>query len=162
MGHLRHQLILCLLCGIACAQEASNAPPTSRLDEYMETGMEVAGVRAPYYDEAGNLKAQLYGGHARMLQGGMADVTNLRIDVYEDGKVVMTVFAPKCLTRVVEKGKEQILAVESDGDVLIDMEQMTVSGRGFRFSSDSNRFEILSDARILVKEAARRDEGVEL
>ncbi len=162
MGHLRYQLIIGLLCGIACARDTTNAPPTSRLDEYMETGMEIAGVRAPYYDEAGNLRAQLYGGQARMLEGGMADVTNLRIDVYEDGEVAMTVFAPKCLTKVVEKGKERILMVESDGDVLIDMDEMTISGRGFRFSSDSNRFEIHSDAKVLVKESARKAEEVTL
>ena len=69
-------------------------------DEYLETGMEVAGVRAPYYDDNGELKAQLYGGHAKVLEGGVADVTNLRIDVFQDGEVVMTIFPPRCFTKI--------------------------------------------------------------
>lgn len=150
-----------MLCGAAFAQEATNAPAPTPLDEYMETGMEVSGIRAPYYDEEGNLKAQLYGGHAKILEGGVADVSKIRIDVYDRGVVTMTLFAPQCMTRVVEKGKAKVLSVESDGDVLIEMDQLSIYGRGFRFSSDSNRFEILSEPKVLVKEAARNDVGME-
>ena len=46
--------------------------------------------------------------------------------------------------------------------MLIDMEQMTVSGRGFRFSSKENRFEIDHDSKVLVKESARRMDEVGL
>lgn len=157
-----HLMIACLVCSSLCAQEASNTPSSSKLDEYMETGMEVAGVRAPYYDEEGNLKAELYGEHAKILEGGVAEVTNIRIDVFNNGAVFMTVFAPLCRTRVVEQGGEKYLAVESNGDVLIDMEQMTISGVGFRFTSQSNRFEILSEAQVLVKETARDVKGLAL
>lgn len=157
-----HLIIASLVCSCVCAQEASNEPAPSRLDEYMETGMEVAGVRAPYYDEEGNLKAELYGEHARILEGGVAEVTNIRIDVFNEGAIFMTVFAPLCRTRVVEAGGEKYLSVESNGDVLIDMEQMTISGSGFRFISQNNRFEILSDAKVLVKEPARDMKGLEL
>jgi len=150
-----------LLCGIASAQDVSNAPVASRLDNYIETGMEVSGIRAPYYDEEGNLQAQLYGGYAKILEGGVADVTNIRIDVYDKGVVVMTLFAPQCLTRVVEKGAEKVLTVESEGDVLIEMEQISIIGRGFLFSSDSNRFEILSEPKVLVKESVRYAQGDE-
>ncbi len=155
-------LFACFVCGFALAQEATNAPAPSRLDEYMETGMEVSGVRAPYYDEEGHLQAQLFGGHAKILEGGVADVTNIRIDVYDKGEVTMTVFAPHCFTRIIEKGKEKVLSVESDGDVLIEMKQLSISGRGFTFSSDSNRFEILTEPKVLVKEAARNQKGLEL
>lgn len=128
----------------------------------METGMEVAGVRAPYYDDEGNLQAQLYGGHAKILEGGVANVEDLRIDVYQDGVVFMTVYAPQCYTRVIEKGKKKILSVDSDGDVLIEMNEMTISGRGFRFTSDNNRFEILNDSTVLVKESAHQMKGMGL
>lgn len=150
------------MCSSVCAQEAVNDQPPSRLDEYMESGMEVAGVRAPYYDEEGQLKAELYGEQVKIIGGGVADVTNIRIDVYEQDAVFMTVFAPRCQTRVVEQGAEKVLVVESDGDVLIEMEQMTIAGRGFRFTSTSNRFEILSEAKVLVKEAAPDVKGLAL
>lgn len=159
---LNHLLAVLALCSGVCAQNAGNEASPSKLDEYMETGMEVAGVRAPYYDDGGNLKAELFGEHAKILEGGVAEVTNIRIDVFEEGAVFMTVFAPRCYTRVVERGADKFLSVESDGDVLIDMEQMTIAGRGFIFTSESNRFEILSEATVLVKEAAQDMKGLEL
>lgn len=122
----------------------------------------VSGVRVPYYDEEGNLKAQLFGGHATVLDQGKADVTNLRIDLYQDGAVAMTVFAPQCYTQVVEVDGRNTLQVYSDGDVLIDMEQMSIYGRGFRFSSETTRFEILSDSKVIVRESARNMEGLAL
>jgi len=132
------------------------------LDGYMETGMEVSGVRAPFYDDDGNLQAQLYGGHAKILEGGVAEVTNLRIDVFQEGEIVVTIFAPRCFSRMIEKDGKKTLAVDSEGDVLIDMEQMTIAGRGFRFTSEQNKFEVLHDAKVLVKEAARNAGGLEL
>lgn len=137
-------------------------PSASMLDEYMETGMEVSGVRAPYYDDEGNLLAQLYGGHAKILEGGVAEVTNLRIDVFQDGVISMTLFAPYCFTRMVEKEGKKTLVVDSDGEVLIAMEQMTIAGRGFRFTSEENKFEILHDSKVLVKDAMRDMGGLEL
>jgi hypothetical protein len=157
-----HTISVCLVCGIACAQEDRNDQSPSKLDSYMETGMEVAGIRAPYFDDEGKLKAELYGEHAKILEGGVAEVTNIRIDVFEHDTVFMTVFAPHCYTRVVEQDGEKVLFVESTGDVLIDMEQMTIAGRGFLFTSESNRFEILAEAKVLVKEAAQEMKGLEL
>ena len=101
-------------------------------------------------------------GCTQLDEGGIAEVTNIRIDVFEEGAVFMTVFAPKCYTQVVEQGEDKFLSVESEGDVLIDMEQMTIAGRGFLFTSENNRFEILSEAKVLVKEAAQNMKGLEL
>ncbi len=143
-----------LVAAAAFAQDAE-VPSTSKLDEYMEAGMEVAGVRAPYYDENGELQARLYGGHAKVLEGGVAEVANLRIDVFQDQKVFATVFAPACFTKIVDVDGRNTLVVYSEGDVLLDMEEMTISGRGFRFSSENNQFEILHDSTVLVKASAR-------
>lgn len=152
--------ILLLMC---CTRiSAEDAPSANKLDEYLETGMEVAGVRTPYYDDDGELKAQLYGGYAKVLEGAVADVTNLRIDVYQDGEVFMTIFAPQCFTKIDESADKKSLLVYSEGEVLIDLDQMTITGRGFRFSSEDNHFEILNDSIVLVKESARNMKGVEL
>jgi hypothetical protein len=154
---------LLLFSGFVGASENSTNPPSVlSLDEYVETGMEVSGVRAPYYDEEGNLRAQLFGGQARILEGGMADVSDIRIDVYKEGVEIMTLYAPQCFTRVVQKGKEKILSVESEGDVLIEMEQMTIAGKGFRFMSDSSRFEIFSEARVLIRDSMQHLGELEL
>ncbi len=155
---LLNALVLFGMCVVTHAQE----PAPSKMDQYFDAGMEVAGVRVPYYDEDGKLQAQLYGGGAKVLAGGKADVTNLRLDVYQDGAVAMTLFAPQCFTETVEEGGRSILVVYSDGDVLIEMEQMSICGKGFRFSSDTSRFEILDDAKVIVKESAKNMEGLTL
>ena len=162
MKAVLHSLIVLLLCGTVFAQEAAKAPSASKLDEYLAAGMEVAEFHVPYYDDDGEKRAELYGGYARVMEGGIADVANLRIDVFQDGEVFMTLFAPQCFTKIDETEETKVLVVYSEGDVLIDMEQMTVAGRGFRFTSDANRFEILHDSKVLVKESARNMQGVEL
>ena len=156
------QMLALILALPIFAQDSAKEPSASKLDEYLATGMEVAEIHVPYYDDDGELRAQLYGGSARVREGGIADVANLRIDVFQDGEVFMTLFAPQCFTKIDESGENKVLVAYSDGDVLIDMEQMTVSGRGFKFSSDANRFEILHESKVLVKESARSMQGVDL
>jgi len=157
-----HFIVLLFVCGAVRAQATPDVPAPTKLDEYMEAGMEVSGVRVPYYDDDGNLRAQLYGGHAKVLDGGVAGITNLRVDVFQDGEVIMTIFAPQCFTKMIDQDDKKILSVYSEGDVLIDMEQMSIIGRGFRFSSEQNRFEILHDSKVLVKEVARNMPELEL
>jgi hypothetical protein len=161
---LYYFLTLSFVCGVACAQEPA-AEPAKGLGSYMETGMEVTGIRAPYYDDEGNLKAQLYGDFAKVVEGGVADITNLQIDIYQDGEIMMTIFAPQCFSKVVEPDGDvtkRAFAVYSDGDVLIDMDAMTIAGRGFEFTSENNRFTIHHDSKVLVKRATPGMRGVEL
>ncbi|MCK5676670.1 MAG: hypothetical protein KAH99_06605, partial [Verrucomicrobia bacterium] len=53
----------------------------------MGTGMEISGFRVPDYDEQGKLRAQLYGEHAKVREGGEVEITNLKIEMYKDGEV---------------------------------------------------------------------------
>jgi len=113
------------------------------------TGMEVSGFRVPDYDEKGQLRAQLYGEHAMMLEDGEVEITNLKIEMYRDGEVVMTVFSPHCFFNMDSR------QAHSEGRVLIESGFMTVVGRGFTWSAKAGRFEILHDSKVLVKEAAQ-------
>lgn len=112
-------------------------------------GMEVSGFRVPDYDDQGELRAQLYGEHAKVLDGGDVEITNLKIEMYEDGIVVMTVFAPHCFFNVDSR------QARSDGRVLIESGLMTVVGRGFTWSASAGRFEITNDSKVLVKQDAK-------
>jgi len=150
---VKRRLII-LLSAAACwcgAQDSTNTPPVSALDEFIETGMEVAGIRAPYYDDAGILKAELFGEQAKVLADGSVDITNLRIDIYENDRVTITVFAPQCFVVTGTSADGGGFTAHSGGDVLITLDQGMITGRGFRFSSESSRFEILDDARVLVQ-----------
>lgn len=152
----------CLLCGVTRAQVATNVNVSTAMGNSLETGMVVEGLRVPYYDENGILQAVLFGGRATALGGGAADITNIRIDLYEDDKVIMTVFAPQCYSRMLEQDSKSVLAIESEGDVLIELEGITIVGRGFRFQSDRNRFELLSEAKVIVSEDLRNSGDLEL
>ena len=125
-----------LLCGVVCAQD-------------MGVGMEVSGFRVPDYDEHGALRAQLYGEHARVLDEGEVEITNLKIELYKEGVVAMTVFAPHCFFNMDSR------LARSEGRVLIESELMTVVGRGFTWSAEAGRFEILNESKVLVKQAAK-------
>lgn len=132
------------------------------LYEYFDSGDGVEGFNFTFYDENNVRRAELYAGYAKLLKNEVVDVTNLRIDVYDEGKVIMTIYAPQCFTSIGQAVDEKMLNVHSEGDVLIEMEQMSIVGKGFRFSSDQNKFEILSDSRIFIRESARSMDGVEL
>lgn len=129
-------LILLAVCGVAVAQDFG-------------VGMEISGFRVPDYDDQGNLRAQLYGGYAKVLEGGDVEITNLKIEMYKDGKVAMTVFAPRCFFNMDTR------EARSKGRVLIESGLMTVAGRGFSWSAGAGRFEILYDSKVLVKQAAK-------
>jgi hypothetical protein len=115
----------------------------------MGTGMEISGFRVPDYDEQGQLRAQLYGEHAKVLEKGVVEITNLKIEMYKDGEVAMTVFSPHCFFNMETK------QARSEGRVLIESGLMTIVGRGFTWSAVAGRFEILHDSKVLVKEAAQ-------
>jgi len=139
-------LALVCVCGMASAQNMD-----------MGTGMEIYGFRVPDYDEQGELRAQLYGGHAKVLEGGEVEITNLKIEMYRDGEVVMTVFSPHCFFNM------ETRQARSESRVLIDSGMMTIVGRGFTWSAEAGRFEILHDSKVLVKEAAQSEmRGLEL
>ena len=115
----------------------------------MGVGMEISGFRVPDYDEQGRLRAQLYGEHAKVLEGGVVEITNLKIDMHKNGKIAMTVFSPHCFFNT------ETRKAYSEGRVLIESGMMTLVGRGFSWSAEAGRFEILHDSKVLVKESAK-------
>lgn len=135
---LNYFLVLLVVCGVAVAQDFG-------------TGMEVSGFRVPDYDDQGTLRAQLYGEHAKVLEGGEVEITNLKIEMFKDGKVAMTVFSPHCFFNMDSR------QAHSEGRVLIESGLMTIVGRGFAWSAEAGRFEILHESKVLVKEAAKAD-----
>jgi hypothetical protein len=136
------KLSFILIVAVACMGHAQ---------QDMGVGMEISGFRVPDYDDQGQLRAQLYGEHAKVLDKGVVEITNLKIEMYKDGKVAMTVFSPHCFFNM-----ETRLA-RSEGRVLIESGLMTLVGRGFTWSAEAGRFEILHDSKVLVKEAAKAE-----
>ncbi len=110
-----------------------------------QTGQTVSGFRLPEYDEQNNLKSELIGEFAKVLPDGIIDITQLKIDFYNDGKVDMTVTAPQCTY------KQQEGTAVSDSAVRIARDNMVVTGEGFSWNGHDERFEIFKNAKVVLK-----------
>jgi hypothetical protein len=120
-----------------------------------DAGQTVKGFRVPEYDDNNNLKSELFGDFARVLPDGVIEITQLKINVHNEGKVDMTVTAPKC----VYNQKDGL--AKSDSAVRISRENMVVTGTGFNWTGQARRFEILSQVKVVLKDAHKQmDTGV--
>lgn len=166
--YLYRFLAVWVLAGVwACWAEEDGGARPSALSKYIEKGMESSGVRFPLYNEDGSLQAQFFGQRLKVMEGTSVEIINLKVEVYREGRVAATIFAPQCFSNVdISKGTAQgsELFVHSDGEVLIEADEVTFSGRGFKLQTDGKklRFEVLHDSKVLVKEAAQQMEGVRL
>jgi hypothetical protein len=112
-------------------------------------GQTVTGFRVPDYDENNNLKTLLLGDFAKVLPDGVIEITGLRIEVYQQGKVAMVVTAPHCRFHQKE-GKAQ-----SDGDVQVANEDMVVTGKGFEWTNQEEVFKIHSQTHVVLRNVRR-------
>lgn len=120
-------------------------------------GMEIYGFRVPDYDDDQVLRAQLYGAHAKVLEDGVVEITNLKIEMYQEGKVVMTIFSPHCFFN-----RETKKAYSTDR-VLMESDLMTVVGNGFSWDAAAGSFQVLHKSKVLIKKAASANfEGLKL
>ena len=131
-----------LLVPLARAEDRSSTPKSD-----VQT---VSGFQVPEYDDEGNLKSKLFGDFAKVLPEGVIEISQLRIEFYEKGHVNMTVTAPRCLYDQ-KKG-----SAESDADVRIAREDMVVTGKGFSWNNKDQVFQILTQAKVVVKQAREK------
>ena len=120
--------------------------PAYAADEDAQT---VTCFRVPEYDEQNNLKSELFGDFAKILPDGVIEITKLKVDLYSDGKIDVTVTAPKC------KYDQKNSTADSDSEIRIARENMVVTGVGFTFNSHDQRFQIMKQARVVLKEAQK-------
>ena len=109
-------------------------------------GMELEGFRVPEYNKDGTMKSQLFGERAVLKENGLVEITDLKIEFYQPGKSDVTITAPRC------NYERQSRNAESDGPVRIDMQEMTVTGRGFLCEGREYQFQILNDVRMVLKD----------
>lgn len=116
----------------------------------------VTGFRVPTYDREGNLTSQVFGDRARILPNGLVDIVELRMEFYggEGGSstnrtVEMRISSPRCLYNRVTGN------ATSDAPVRISRDNMVVTGVGFQWFGDAQRFEIYSNAKVVLKDIKR-------
>lgn len=129
----KYGLLICFLSLLPLAGMAQQA------------GMELEGFRVPEYNEDGTMKSQLFGGRAVLKEDGLVAITDLKIEFYQPGKSNAVISAPHC------NYERDTRDAESDGPVKIDMQEMTVTGRGFICAGKEYRFTILNDVKVALK-----------
>ena len=124
-------LLVFALCGMAAAQ-----------DPNVQT---LSGFELPEYDAEGKIVRHIFGDMAEVLPDGLVKITNLRVDLFKGDEVEMKVIAPRC-----ELNQDTKQAV-SDGPVRIIRDNMVVTGRGFDFSNEKERIQIMHDTKVVLK-----------
>lgn len=118
-------------------------------------GMELEGFRVPEYNDDGTMQSQLFGSRAVLKEDGLVDITDLKIEFYQTGKSNVVLTAPECTYNRNTKD------AESDGPVKIEMQEMTVTGRGFVGKANDYQFTILHDAKVVLKDVRLGMKGKE-
>ena len=110
-------------------------------------GQVIRGFEVPEFDRENRLRSRLYGELARMLSDGKVDITGMRIEFYDDDREVeMRVSAESCLYNRVSG------SATSETGIRIARENMIITGRGFDWDAESERFEIHNEAKVVFKD----------
>jgi len=106
----------------------------------------LGGFSVPQYNDQGQMTSQLFGELARFMADGLVDITQLKIEFYGVGtNIEMRVTSPQCIYDR-EKG-----AAKSESAVRIARDNMVVTGVGFVFNNPDQKFQILKDAKVVLK-----------
>lgn len=111
----------------------------------LRRGEQASGFRAPDYDAEGNLKMVIQGDQARMLTLHEMELENFRIDIYKDGEVDARVTAPHGIYN------QRTRNARSTNDIRIVRGTTVISGTGYSWDSGPQRFEIHSNAKVVVR-----------
>ena len=122
-----------------------------------ESTMSVKGMRSPFYNEKSELIAELIGGRAFLLSSDFVNIEHVRINLYNEKKELTQLYTPNCKARIsVIDGRKQIV-VESEDWVVLKNANVEVIGRGFKFDTHNQYFEIRNDVKITTDFAVFKD-----
>lgn len=122
-----------------------------------ESTMSVKGMRSPFYNEKSELIAELIGGRAFLLSSDFVNIEHVRINLYNEKKEITQLYTPNCKARIsVIDGRKQIV-VESEEWVVLKNDNLEVIGRGFKFDTHNQYFEIRNDVKITTDFAVFKD-----
>jgi hypothetical protein len=125
----------------AGAPPSTNAAATAMSSE----AGSVKEFMVPEYDETGKVKWKLFGDTARvLLTSGKVEVHVMRIEVYHENNVDMTLRSPTCLF-----DRSAKLATSED-NVEIVSTNMVVTGKGFEWSASDSLVKIHNDATVTL------------
>lgn len=110
---------------------------------------EIIGFRVPEYDDQNILKSELSGDRALFVGEDEVHITNLVIETFRDDEVDTRATSPESIYYRTTRN------VESDSTIVIERENITITGRDYFYNHDENRFEIRKDAKVVVRSGDR-------
>ncbi len=127
---------ICLLPQLAESQR--------RMIEDVQT---IRGFEVPEFDRENRLQSRLSGELARLMPNGKVDITGLRVEFYDDERQVeMVVTAETCLYDQTTRN------ASSDAHIRIARDNMVITGRGFVWEAEEERFEIHDEAKVVFRD----------
>lgn len=132
--------LLVLAAGWVAAQQGSDV-------------QQVTGFRVPSYDDQGLMTSQMFGDAARIMTNGLVEISELRMEFYARGnadrQMEMRVTSPKCLY------DRSTSSATSEAPVRIARDNMVVTGTGFVWDGKKERLQIMTDAKVVLKDVKR-------
>jgi hypothetical protein len=115
-------------------------------------GQTVRGFRLPEYNEDGTLRQLLSAESAIILEGGLLQLGNPQIELYNQGVVSVRIQAPECAfdqTRKRAASREHIRIVT---------DKAVLTGDGFAWNGENEQFQIFSNVRVTIAADSGLDE----
>jgi len=116
----------------------------------LQPGQEVEGFRVPNFDEQGQLKSQLFGDRAVVRSSDLIELENVRVELYRDGLVETRISSPHCLYL------RRARVVQSTSSIFIVRGDVQVTGENYRYDQRRDRFMILTNAKVVIRNARRQ------
>lgn len=106
----------------------------------------ITEFEVPEFGPDNELKSKLYGASAILKPNGVVDIVGLRIEFFDARRMVeMRVFAETCLYNRVTRN------AESKGRVRIARDKMVITGEGFNWNAEEERFRIFKDSKVVLQ-----------
>ncbi len=110
----------------------------------------VHGFRVPNYSEEGVLQSQIFGETFRDIGDGYVEISGLRVETYIDGdrnRVDVLMRSPLC------RYSERLRRLESDDTLFITRDNITITGRGYTYEPDEEKFTIFNESKVVISGA---------
>lgn len=105
---------------------------------------EIRDFRVPEFDANGVLKSEIFGDIATPVSGTLIRITGLRIIVYKGKDVEATLTSEHCT--IDRKSRDAF----SNADVKIVRGNVVITGKGFRWATETQRIEILNKFHMVM------------
>lgn len=107
-------------------------------------GQAVKGFRLPEYNPDGTLRQNLFGETATLLEGGLLQLTGLKIEFFNHGVLSARATADECALDQANK------RAASRTHIRIVTDKGILSGDGFAWNGENEQFQIFENVRVVI------------